>query len=54
LAAEEAVVEDLVAVEAVGLVDLAAEVVVVAVQAGVGNQMRTKTQSNTNSVKITS
>jgi hypothetical protein len=45
LVAEEAMVVDLVA-EAAALVDLAVEAVAAVAQAAIGNQMRSKTQSN--------
>jgi hypothetical protein len=54
LVAEEAMVVDLVIVAEAALVDLAAEAVVAVVLAAIGNQMRSTTHSNTNSVKIIS
>jgi len=52
--AEEAMVADLAVAEVAALEDLAVEAVAVVVLAAIGKQMRAKTHSNTNSVKITS
>jgi hypothetical protein len=51
LVVEEAMVADLVIVVVAALVDLAAEAVAAVAQAVAGNQMRSTTRSNTNSVK---
>jgi hypothetical protein len=54
LVAEEAMVVDLVIVVVAALVALVAEAVAAVAQAAIGNQMRSTTHSNTNSVKIIS